>query len=179
MSGHARSNHDPRQSGDRPTFCAKCGGKLAEERDETNGWPCPACGSHAWLDPKVAACAVPHWDGKLVLVRRGIEPRYGCWVFPGGYCERGEPPARAAERETMEETGLAVRATDLLGVYAYEKSPVIVIVYECEVLEGPPRALEESLEVGLFSDDAIPWDDLAFPSNHDGLRDLLARRGRR
>jgi ADP-ribose pyrophosphatase YjhB (NUDIX family) len=170
--------HDSRQSHERPLFCATCGGKLAAEKDETHGWPCLACGRRSWLDPKVAACAVPHWDGKLVLVRRAIEPRYGFWVFPGGYCERGELPARAAERETLEEVGLQVRATDLVGIYSYEQSPVIVILYECDVLSRePPRALDECLEVRLFHDDEIPWDDLAFPSNRDGLRDLLARRG--
>lgn len=163
---------------ERPRFCASCGGALAEDRDATtHGWPCAGCGTHAWLDPKVVACAVPFVEGRVLLARRGLEPRYGFWVTPGGYCERGERPSAAAERETLEEVGLVVRATDLLGVYAYDGSPVVVIVYDCEVLEGSPRALDEVLEVKLVRPGDIPWDELAFPSNRDSLSDALRRRG--
>ena len=166
-----------RSGGDRPRYCAECGGELAAERDATNGWPCLRCKSRTWLDPKVAACACVFWQDKLVMVRRAIEPRYGFWVLPGGYCERGERPAAAAERETREEVGLDVRAGELVGVYAYDGSPVVVIVYEAELLGGgPPRALDEVLEVGLFTEETVPWEDLACPSNRDGLRDLFARR---
>ncbi len=123
MADHAHDEDD-----ERPLFCNRCGGALAPAKDGSDGFPCQACGRTTWIDPKVAACATPWWEGKLVLVRRGIEPRHGFWVTPGGYCQRGERPSVAAERETLEETGLAVRATDLLGVYSYERSPVIVFV---------------------------------------------------
>lgn len=172
MADHHRSRDDA------PRYCATCGGPLAAARDVTSGWPCGGCGLTTWIDPKVAAVAAVSWEGKLVLARRSIEPRRGFWVMPGGYCERGERPAAAAEREAREEVGLVVRATDLVGVYAYDGSPVIVIVYACDVLSGgPPRALDEVLEVGLFGPDEIPWNELAFPSNRDGLRDVLARAG--
>src|SRR5947209_6761518 len=119
--------------GEAPRFCAACGAPLGD-RDESGGWPCGTCGQHSFLDPKVAACCVPWWEGKVVLVKRAIPPRIGFWASPGGYCDRGEPPATAAAREALEETGLLVKTTALLGVYAYAGSPVIVIYYDCEVL---------------------------------------------
>ncbi|MEZ5285952.1 MAG: NUDIX domain-containing protein [Vicinamibacterales bacterium] len=42
-------------------------------------------------------------DGRIVLVRRAIEPGYGKWVFPGGYVDRGEEVTLAAIREAREE----------------------------------------------------------------------------
>jgi ADP-ribose pyrophosphatase YjhB (NUDIX family) len=163
---------------DPPRFCAACGSALAD-RDETGGWPCTRCRQYSYLDPKVAACCVPWWEGRLVLVKRAIPPRIGFWASPGGYCDRGEPPASAAAREALEETGLIVQTTGLLGVYSYPGSPVIVIYYDCEILSGgPPRALEECSEVGLFTPAEVPWPELAFPSVHEGVTAAIARRGR-
>lgn len=178
---HEHHHHRSGSDLDRPIFCAGCGGALAVEKDpRTNGWACRACGRTSWNDPKVAACSIPWWEGRLVLARRAIEPRHGFWVTPGGYCERGERPAAAAERETREEIGLEVRATDVAGVYAFDGNPVVVIMYECEVLGGgPPRALSEVLEVGLFAPEDVPWDGIAFQSTSAALRDHLARRARR
>jgi ADP-ribose pyrophosphatase YjhB (NUDIX family) len=162
--------------GEPPRFCASCGTALLA-RDATGGWPCPECKSWSFLDPKVAACCVPWYEGKIVLVKRAIPPRVGFWASPGGYCERGEPPSHAAAREAREETGLVVRSTELLGVFAYEGSPVIVIYYDCEVLSGgPPRALDECSDVALFDPGEVPWDDLAFPSVHEGVKASIARR---
>lgn len=160
-----------------PRFCADCGGALNAEKDASGGWACQRCSVHTFVDPKVASCAVPWLDGKVLLVRRAIEPRIGFFSSPGGYCERGEPPARAAERECFEETGLVVQAKELLGVFAHKGSPVIVIYYDCEVLGGgEPRAVSEVSEVGLFRPDEIPWEKLAFSSVNEALCAAIARR---
>ncbi|MBI3725936.1 NUDIX domain-containing protein [bacterium] len=162
-----------------PRFCAACGGSLPAAIARHGGWDCGACGRPTFLDPKVAACTVPWLEGKIVLVKRGIEPRRGFWASPGGYCCRGERPADAAARETLEETGLVARTGELLGVFAYEGSPVVVIYYDCEILRGgPPAALDECMDVGCFSPREIPWEELAFPSVHEGLRAAIAFRER-
>jgi ADP-ribose pyrophosphatase YjhB (NUDIX family) len=132
------------------------------------------------MDPKVAACCVPWWEGKIVLVRRAIEPRVGFFSSPGGYCERGEPPHLAAAREAFEETGLVVEPTQLLGVYAHAGSPVIVIYYDCAILGGgPPRPLSEVSEIGLFTPEEVPWSELAFSSVNEALCAAIAHRGAR
>ncbi len=162
-----------------PRFCSACGGALGSRDPRTSGWKCTACGEWSFLDPKVAACGVPWWNGKIVLVRRAIEPRRGFWASPGGYVERGEAPWRAAAREVMEEVGLTVATGKLLGAYQTPGSPVLVLYYDCEILAGgPPRPLSECSEVGLFAPEEIPWPDLAFPSVNEGLVAAIAHRGR-
>jgi ADP-ribose pyrophosphatase YjhB (NUDIX family) len=137
---------------------------------------CQQCRFIFYQDPKVSACTIPVVDGKVVLVRRAIDPGRGLWVFPGGYMDQDETVAEAAERETLEEVNLRVRATDLVGVYSYRTS-VVVVVYACEVLGGDLRVDRESQEVRAFAPAEIPWEQLAFPSTRDALRDFLAGRG--
>ncbi len=162
---------------DVPRFCAACGHELAPKDPKLGGWPCPSCGIPSFVDPKVAACVVPWWEGKIVLVRRAIEPRVGYFSSPGGYCERGEPPHHAAAREAFEETGLVVDPGDLLGVFAHRGSPVIVIYYDCTIRGGgPPRPVSECTEIGLFAPEEIPWDQLAFSSVHEALCAAIAHR---
>jgi len=162
-------------------FCPKCG-HLLEGRLIKPGEPerlvCTACGFIFYLDSKVAVGTVPILEGRVVLLRRAIHPGYGKWVFPGGFVDRGETAEAAAVRETMEEVNLEVRPAGLLNVYSYPGRPVIVIVYRVEVLGGDLRAGEEALEVAAFSPGEIPWEELAFPSTRDALRDLLGCTGR-
>jgi ADP-ribose pyrophosphatase YjhB (NUDIX family) len=128
-----------------------------------------------FLDPKVAVGTIVSLDGRLVLLRRSIEPAYGKWVFPGGFVDRGERVEDAAVRETREESHLEVRLTGLLNIYSYADHPVIIIVYTADVIGGVPAAGDETLEAALFERSAIPWMDLAFPSTAEALRDYLAK----
>jgi 8-oxo-dGTP diphosphatase len=157
--------------------CPQCGGVL-EERLLKGGDPvrlvCTACEFVFYLDPKVAVgTIVTTPDGRIVLVRRAIEPGYGLWVFPGGYVDRGETVTAAALRETREEAGLEVRLDGLVNIYSYPGRPIIIIVYAASIVSGELRVDEESLEAGLFAPADIPWNDLAFVSTRDALRDFL------
>jgi ADP-ribose pyrophosphatase YjhB (NUDIX family)/predicted RNA-binding Zn-ribbon protein involved in translation (DUF1610 family) len=166
-----------RQGGEFPVlFCPQCGGRLRSQfvpRDQKERLVCQDCGFIFYQDPKVSAWTIPMIDGKVVLARRAIEPARGRWVFPGGYMERGETVPEAAERETLEEVNLRVRATRPVGVYSYPTSIVVVIVYACEVVGGEPAVGNETLEVRTFGLDEIPWEELAFPSTRDALRDFI------
>jgi ADP-ribose pyrophosphatase YjhB (NUDIX family) len=160
--------------------CPVCAGALeprSEAPDEPAFPTCTACGFIFYLDPKVSAGAVVVWSGELVLLRRAIEPARGKWVYPGGYVNRGETTGQAAVRETEEEVGMCVTVRDLLGVYSYEGRSVVVVVYAADAITGPPRAGREALEVRTFPPEEIPWDELAFPSTRDGIRDYLRRYG--
>jgi ADP-ribose pyrophosphatase YjhB (NUDIX family) len=127
-----------------------------------------------FLDPKVATGAVFSLDGGILLVQRAIEPSYGKWVFPGGYVDRGEVLEAAALREVKEESGLDVRLTRLLGVYSSPGNPVILVVYVGEVTGGSVQVDEEGLCARVFAPAEIPWDQLAFPSTSEVIRDYLA-----
>ncbi|MEW6297134.1 MAG: NUDIX hydrolase [Thermodesulfobacteriota bacterium] len=159
-------------------FCPRCGGTLTRQLlkpHEPLRLVCTACAFIFYDDPKVAACTIPIVDNKIVLLKRGIEPSYGKWVFPGGFLDRGERVEDAAVRETLEEVNLQVAVRRLLNVYSYPGYPVIVIVYVADVIGGQLRAMDEALEVCTFTPADLPWDDLAFPSTRDALADYLAQ----
>ena len=164
--------------GDEYRFCPRCAGGL-EARVVKAGEPprlvCAQCGFVFYLDPKVAACTIALWDGRIVLLRRAIEPSLGKWVFPGGFVDRGETVPAAAVRETLEEVCLRVSLTGILDAYSYAGSQVVVIVYAAEVVGGRPEVGDESLEVRAFAPEEIPWDDLAFESTREALRDYVRR----
>lgn len=148
--------------------CVRCGAEL-----EGSPPTCPVCSHVHWLDPKLAACVVFRWEGGVFLMRRAIPPGYGRWTYPGGYVDRGETVEAAAIREAREEAGCGVRLDDLLGVYSYPGQTAVIVVYHGTVVDGTPHALSESLEARPFDDADIPWDELAFPSTVEALRDYL------
>jgi mutator protein MutT len=162
-----------------PRFCPSCGHSLVTRRlkeNEPERQVCPACQFVYYLDPKVSACAIIELNGQVVLLKRSINPGYGLWVIPGGFVDRGETIPQAARREVKEETGLDVQVGPLLDLYSYPGKPVVVAVYLVEIKTGRPAALDESMEVGCFTCQEIPWDDLAFPSTRDALTEYCRRK---
>ncbi|MCI0422118.1 MAG: NUDIX domain-containing protein [Acidobacteria bacterium] len=158
------------------SFCPKCGGPLESrllKASEPARLVCTQCPFVFFLDPKVAACTVIHQPGGIVLLQRAIEPGYGKWVFPGGYVDRGETVSDAAVREAKEEVNLEVQLVSLLGVYSYRRSPVIIVVYVAETIGGALRAADEALDVRLYTPETIPWNELAFPSTREALRQYV------
>jgi ADP-ribose pyrophosphatase YjhB (NUDIX family) len=129
------------------------------------------------LNPKVVGATLPIEDGRVWLLRRGIEPRYGYWTYPAGYQEVDESTEGAAIRETREEIGCDVALDGLLGVYSRPNAPVVTIVYLAHFLgsRNVPCVTTEAVEVRSFVSEEIPWTELAFPSTVDALRDWVAR----
>jgi 8-oxo-dGTP diphosphatase len=159
-------------------FCPRCGGGLERrvlKPAEPERLVCGECGFVFYLGPKLVAGAIFELDGGIVLIRRGIEPGYGRWTFPGGFVERGERAEAAAERETLEETGVSVRVAGMLGLYTYEGQVPAVAVFAARAVAGEPAPLDETLEVRSFPRDELPWDALAFPSTGHALKDYLRR----
>ena len=158
-------------------FCPACGGSLGPrvlKQGDPERLVCDACGFVFYLDPKVAVGTIIRTgDDRLVLVRRAIEPGYGLWVFPGGYVDRGEEITEAALREAREECGLHVRLERLINIYSYKGRAPIIIVYSATVIGGELCNDEECLEARLFRADEIPWDELAFRSTAEALREYL------
>jgi 8-oxo-dGTP diphosphatase len=157
-------------------FCPRCGGHLEPRKlkaIEPERLVCRGCSFIFYLDPKVVAGTIFTIDRQVVLLRRGVEPAMGKWVFPGGYVDRGESVREAAVRETKEECDLDVSLQSLLDVYSYSQSPNVIVVYAAEVIGGELKARDESVEAQLFASPAIPWQELAFPSTRDALRDYL------
>jgi ADP-ribose pyrophosphatase YjhB (NUDIX family) len=160
-------------------FCPCCGERLAPRHlkaGDRERMVCPSCDFVLYLDPKVAVgTIISADDGRLVLVRRAIEPGYGLWVFPGGYVDRGEHIIEAAVREAREESGLDVRIDGLVNIYSYAGTTPIIIVYRATIVGGELCTDDECLEARLFSADEIPWEALAFRSTRDALTDYYSK----
>lgn len=159
-------------------FCPKCGAPLTTRRlkdHEPDRMVCTECAFVFFQNPKLAAGTLFEHDGGIVLLRRAIEPSYGKWVFPGGFVDRGESVPDAAIRETREEANVEVSLRELIDVYSYSGSPVVVIVYAAEMRGGELRAADETLEAKVFAPSTIPWDELAFPSTHEALKTYIGR----
>ncbi len=159
-------------------FCALCGGQL-EERillpDGRKHKVCSQCGFVHFLGPKLVAGCLVIDQGRVLLLRRGIEPEVGKWTFPGGFVDFGETPPQAAIRETLEEVGMRVRIDRHLGLYADPANPhAAVAVYLASPGQEAPGISEEAIEVRFFAASEIPWDEIAFGTTREALRDWLA-----
>lgn len=138
-------------------YCPRCGTLLMQQiafgRERL---VCPNCGWVYFEDPKVAAAIVLEHEGRVLLVRRVNEPFRGAWSLPAGFVDAREDPARAAERECLEETGLTVRATRVLDIVAGREHPRgadFVIVYGGEIISGQLLAGDDA--------DLAQWFDRA------------------
>lgn len=164
-----------------PRHCTRCGTALVSRwisEEERERLVCPACRWIAYLNPKVAACTIPvDDDGRILLVKRGIEPGYGLWVIPGGYVDLGETVREAAIRETYEETGVQVQLEQLVDAYSYPDSAVVVVVYAARMVAGTPQVGRECLDVALFPTSELPWQQLAFRSTNEALSAYLSSSG--
>ena len=159
-------------------FCPRCGAALERrvlKSTEPERLVCVACGFVFYLDPKIAVGTIIRTNSdRLVLVRRAIEPGYGKWVFPGGYVDRGEPLTHAAIREAREECGLEIELDGLVNIYSYAGRAPVIVVYAATAIGGALCTDDECIETAEFDKVMIPWDNRAFRSTVEGLRDYLA-----
>ena len=160
--------------------CSRCGAELLFgpiEGEDRHRASCPSCGHISYVNPRLVVTTLPVTDdGRLVLIRRGIEPGKGAWAQPGGFMEIDETVGEAAVRETREETGLIVRPGEIVGLYTRLEAAVVVLVLEARVVGGTAAPTIEALEIETFDAGSIPWSGLAFTTTHWALVDWLARR---
>ena len=146
-------------------FCSHCGAAVnhrVPEGDDRPRFVCDRCERIHYENPKMVVGCIPEWENRILLCRRSIEPRYGKWTLPAGYLETGETVIEGVEREAMEE---ACADIEILSPYTLFSLPFIsqvYLIFRARLLNTNYRAGQESLEVALFAEDDIPWDDLAF-----------------
>ena len=143
-----------------PHYCFRCGAALVSRTLEGRRREvCPACGWVHYAQLKVGAAAQIVVEGCLLLSLRAAAPFAGTWNLPAGYVEADEDPARAAEREALEETGLRVRAVSLEAAIYFDDDPRgngLLLVYACEVLGGSLHPNAESAALRFFAPEDIP-----------------------
>lgn len=131
---------------------------------------CEHCGFVNYQNPKIVVGSVVRHEGKVLLCRRAIEPRYGFWTIPAGYMELLETPEDGARREAREEANANLELSELLAVYTVARLSQVQLIYRATLTDGHFSAGDESLEVGLFAFEDIPWNELAFPTVHWALK---------
>src|ERR1700731_1335959 len=134
------------------------------EGDNRERMICAECGYILYDNPKIVVGSVAHWDDRILLVRRSIEPRYGYWTLPAGYLELNEAASAGAEREAWEEARARIEIEGLLAIYDIPRISQVQLIYRARLLEDTIEPGPESLEVRLFDWAEIPWTELAFPS---------------
>ncbi|MGU9957258.1 MAG: NUDIX hydrolase [Arenicellales bacterium WSBS_2016_MAG_OTU3] len=146
-------------------FCSECAAPVLVRIPDGDNRPrhvCANCNTIHYSNPKVVAGCVVTWEDKILLCKRAIQPRYGLWTVPAGFLENGETVQAGAQRETMEEACAHVEIDDLYAVYNIAHVDQIYMIFRGH-LNAPVFATGlESLEVGLYKEDEIPWDKLAF-----------------
>jgi len=147
--------------------------------DNRERFVCEHCETVHYQNPRVVTGCLPVLGDRVLLCRRGIEPRAGFWTLPAGFLENGETTREGALRETLEEACARVSDACLYTVFSLPHISQIYMFYRAELLDTGFKAGDETLDVALFHETEVPWDDLAFPvvtrTLEHFFRDLPAR----
>jgi ADP-ribose pyrophosphatase YjhB (NUDIX family) len=162
-------------------YCAACGApvqRAVPDGDDRPRHVCADCGSIHYQNPKVIAGCIPVWGDRVLLCKRAIEPRLGCWTLPAGFMELGETLAEAACREALEEANIAVELDALFALFSLPHISQVYAFFRGRLLKPQYSAGAESLDVRLFSESEIPWDQIAFATVRRALELFFADRRR-
>jgi len=146
-------------------YCSQCGHDITvsiPQGDNRERDVCTHCGMIFYQNPKIIAGCLPIWEDKVLLCKRAIEPRHGLWTLPAGFMENQESLAEAAQRETWEEALARVDKPRLYTVFSLPDINQVYMLFRAKLAAEEFAAGEESLEVALFTEETIPWDNLAF-----------------
>ena len=161
-------------------FCSACGSDRIEwripEGDNLPRFVCAACATIHYQNPKVVVGCLPEWQDQVLLCKRAIEPRLGLWTLPAGFLENGETVMAGAIRETLEEADARVVMGDLYTMISLPQISQVYMVFRAALADLDFGPGPESLEVRLFREDEIPWEELAFRTIGRTLRNYFLDR---
>lgn len=162
--------------------CKSCGSavtyRLPDDGDTRERAICTDCHTVHYENPLNVVGTLPIWEDKILLCKRNIEPRYGKWTLPAGFMELGETVAQGAARETDEEAGAQI---ELLGLYTLMnvvRVGQVHFFYRAKLLSTTFHPGHETIEARLFSEDEVPWDDIAFRTVRETLKCFFEDRQR-
>ena len=160
-------------------YCPNCAANLTVKiptDDSRERYVCEACGSIHYQNPRNVVGTIPVYGEQVLLCRRAITPRHGYWTLPAGFMELGESTSHGAARETLEEAGAIVEIGPLYSLLNVPHAEQVHLFYLATMTSPQFAAGEESLEVALFHEHEIPWDELAFPTVKQTLTWFFADR---
>lgn len=163
--------------------CRACGTavehRLPDDGDTKTRAICPQCGTVHYENPLNVVGTVPVWGpdgGQVLLCKRNIEPRLGKWTLPAGFMELGESTSEGAVRETHEEAGADIELQGLFTLLNVVRVGQVHMYYRARLLSDRFAPGYETQEARLFTEDEIPWDDLAFRTVKETLQLYFADR---
>ena len=160
-------------------FCSDCGAAVSLKIPAGDSLPrhvCDACATIHYQNPKMIVGCIAEWENRILLCRRAIEPRMGLWTVPAGFMENGETTAQGASRETLEEANARVEVGPLYAMYNIPHINQVYILFRARLLDLDFSAGAESLEVKLFDEADIPWEQIAFATVRNTLTHYYADR---
>ena len=162
-------------------FCSQCAHPVVFDipaNDNMLRHICPNCGTIYYQNPKIVVCTIPFWDKEegvsILLCRRAIDPRQGLWTLPGGFMENNETTKEAALRETQEETGADVVVHDLFSLMNLPTAQQVHLFYIAELRHLSFSPGLETLEARMFTEEEIPWKEIAFSSTRHAIELFFA-----
>ena len=167
--------------GDSLKFCSQCGETVEHKvpsGDNRLRYICVGCDTVHYQNPNVVVGTIPIYVDqehgvRVLLCRRNIEPRHGFWTLPAGFLENDETSSEGAHRETIEESCANIDNLSIYRVFNVSHANQIHMFFRANMLNDSFSTTSESSEVRLFSFDEIPWGELAFPTVHKALLDLV------
>jgi ADP-ribose pyrophosphatase YjhB (NUDIX family) len=163
--------------------CRNCGTavsyRLPDDGDTKTRAVCPACHTIHYENPLNVVGTVPVWgdSGEYVLLcKRNIEPRKGKWTLPAGFMELNETTAEGAARETVEEAGAQFEMGPLFTLMNVARVGQVHLYYRARLLSNQFNPGTETIEARLFTEDQIPWDEIAFRTVKETLDHYFADR---
>ncbi len=160
-------------------FCSSCGADIRIEvpaGDNRSRHVCNSCEEIHYSNPKIIAGCLPVFEDKVLLCKRAIEPRIGYWTLPAGFMENNESTEQAACRETLEEANARVSNLQLYSLTSMTHISHVQMIYLAQLDDLDFFPGEESLEVELFTETNLPWEDIAFQSITSALRSYFEDR---
>ena len=161
-------------------YCSRCGAEVSRRvpaDDNRERWVCDECGTIHYQNPRIVVGCVAEQDGKVLLCKRSIEPRYGFWTVPAGFMELGESLAEGAARETLEEACAKVEIGHLFAAVDVIEAGQVHFFFTGRLVGGFGVG-HESMDAALFDETQIPWDEIAFLSGKFALKTYFEDRGR-
>ena len=160
--------------------CKNCGTavvyRVPDDGDTKERAVCPACATIHYENPLIVVGTVPVLGDRVLLCKRNIEPRWGKWTLPAGFMELGESTAQGAARETDEEAGATYEMGELFSIMSVLRVGQVHMFYRAQLLNDRFDPGHETIEAKLFTEDEIPWDEIAFRTVGETLRHFFADR---
>jgi len=155
-------------------YCSFCGDPVViriPAGDNRERHVCESCDTIHYHNPRIIVGCLPFYGDKVLLCKRAIEPRKDYWTLPAGFMENGETTERGAARESFEEALAETTTLDLYCLYSVPEINQVFFFYRSELKHGAAFGVgEESLEVQLFAEHEIPWDNIAFYTVYKTLK---------